>query len=286
MSDFFTFARAHGLIINDTHPSSRIRRCGTEAKPKSKNGAYWYDGERGWVQDWGALGELFWWDDPDRQEPTPEMRARWEAERKQRERDQEILWGKTATQAKRMLESCKTDEHNYLHRKGLGDMKGLVTPDGELFVPMYDFKTEALVGYQTIFWDEPNRQWLKKMKYGTRLKGAGLRLGPKVSDEVVLCEGYATGLTINKAMAQMRLPATVLICFNASNMITVAQMIKGVRRCYVFADNDKSQTGEKAAQATGFKYCMSPVEGEDANDLYVRAGLMAVCKLIMEARKL
>jgi hypothetical protein len=29
---------------------------------------------------------------------------------------------------------------------------------------------------------------------------------------------------------------------------------------------------------------MSPVEGEDANDLYVRAGLMAVNALMMAAR--
>jgi putative DNA primase/helicase len=63
----------------------------------------------------------------------------------------------------------------------------------------------------------------------------------------------------------------------------IASQYKG--RAYVFADHDKSETGEKSAQATGFPYCMSPVIGEDANDLHMRAGLMAVCQLLMEVRR-
>ena len=101
----------------------------------------------------------------------------------------------------------------------------------------------------------------------------------------MLCEGYATGLSIDRALQQMRLRATVLVCFNDSNMINIAKLTKGARR-YVFADNDKSGAGERAAVATGLNYCMSPVEGEDANDLHKRSGLMPLCNLIMTARKL
>ena len=52
----------------------------------------------------------------------------------------------------------------------------------------------------------------------------------------------------------------------------------------MFADNDESLTGERAAQVTGLPYCMSPVVGEDANDMHARAGLLAVAKTIMNMR--
>ena len=53
MSGFISFARAHGLDINPAKffPGEKIRRCGTVDKPKSSNGAYFWDGERGWVVD-------------------------------------------------------------------------------------------------------------------------------------------------------------------------------------------------------------------------------------------
>ena len=40
--NFIDFARAHGVDIDHTrlYPSEKIRRCGTVAKPKSGNGAY------------------------------------------------------------------------------------------------------------------------------------------------------------------------------------------------------------------------------------------------------
>ena len=77
------------------------------------------------------------------------------------------------------------------------------------------------------------------------------------------------------AVRQMRLNAAVLVCFSDSNMVHVAALTKGSRR-YVFADNDKSGAGERAAKETGLPYCMSPTLGEDANDLHKREGLVAV----------
>ena len=47
---FILFARAHGVDIEPSKlfPSDRIRRCGTVEKPRSGNGAYFWDGQRGW----------------------------------------------------------------------------------------------------------------------------------------------------------------------------------------------------------------------------------------------
>jgi putative DNA primase/helicase len=40
----------------------------------------------------------------------------------------------------------------------------------------------------------------------------------------------------------------------------------------VVADNDESGTGERVAKEIGWKYWMSDVVGEDANDTHVRLG--------------
>jgi len=97
-----------------------------------------------------------------------------------------------------------------------------------------------------------------------------------------LCEGCATGLSIYEALRLLRLDASVLVCFSDRNMTNVSGLVSGRR--FVFADNDKSGAGLKAAIDTGLPYCMADTEGWDANDLHGRSGLMAVCKKIMEAR--
>jgi hypothetical protein len=59
--------------------------------------------------------------------------------------------------------------------------------------------------------------------------------------------------------------------------------VKG--RNFAFAEHDKSGSGERAAQQAGLAFCMSPVEGEDANDLHQRAGLMTLCFLLLDMRR-
>ena len=50
------------------------------------------------------------------------------------------------------------------------------------------------------------------------------------------------------------------------------------------ADHDKCGAGEAAARAAGLPYRMSPILGEDANDLHVHAGLTALASLLVEVR--
>jgi hypothetical protein len=73
-----------------------------------------------------------------------------------------------------------------------------------------------------------------------------------------------------------------MVTFSAHNLVLVAQSVTG--RACVFADNDKSGTGQDAAEQTGLPWCMSPIEGEDANDLHMRAGLLAARQLLMQVR--
>lgn len=189
-----------------------------------------------------------------------------------------------AIHSQQLMDACKIKPHYYLNAKGLPHSTGLVTNDDVLVIPMRNAETNALHGVQTIAWLPDTHQWEKKMTHGMRAKGAVLRLGNARAKETFICEGYATGLSIEMALRQLRIQASVLICFSAGNLVHVAPMIKGVG--YVVADNDKSLTGELSAKKTGLRYCMSDVLGEDANDYMQRAGLMALCAMLMNVRRM
>ena len=283
---FIEFARAHGVEIDPSRlfASERIKRCGTTDKPNGTNGAYFWDGQRGWVFNWSAEARVQWFSDERTQPWTEEEKAAWRAKRQAAIASQDQGYQRAALRAAEMMRSAKPSEHNYLHNKGFPDAQGFVSEDGALLIPMRDLQTNNLHGVQVIRWDEESRRFTKKMTPGMRAKGAVFRMGEKTAPETFLVEGYATGLSVHAALRSVGLRASVMVCFSANNMELIARQIRG--RAFVFADNDKSGTGEKSAQATGLPYCMSPIEGEDANDLHARAGLMAVCAQLMAVRRL
>lgn len=282
MSDFHSFAIAHGLQIDKLYPADRVQRCSTVDKPRSKNGAWFFDGVRGWVCDWAQGGELHWFDGESKTF-TSEQRKAWARKKGALQSRQEEGWTNAALTAAIALRATKPAEHNYLHSKGLGHVLGLVNPEGDLLVPMRNFTTNELVGAQLIRWLNDERRYEKKMMPGMRAKGAVLRLGPKHAQETYLLEGYATGLSVEMAARQMHLSASVLVTFSDSNMVYIAPMVKGPAYC--FADNDESGAGLRAAEKIGFPWCMSETKGFDANDLHKKSGLLAVCKLLMNVRR-
>jgi putative DNA primase/helicase len=115
---------------------------------------------------------------------------------------------------------------------------------------------------------------------GMKAKGAVFRIGS--GKEIVLCEGYATGLSIHAASKRMSMNIAVMCCFSASNITEVAK----THGKYVLADNDQSQTGEKVAYATGLPWLMPEQVGMDWNDVHAKYGLMQVCKALMEVRRM
>lgn len=285
MMDFITFARAHGLEINPAkfYAGPKIKRCGTVDKPKGSNGAYFFDGDRGWVFNWAAEAKVQWWNAATAKPWTEADKAAWKAKRQAAQASQEQDYQRASMRAQELLRNAKPAEHAYLHRKGFPAAQGFVDAEGGLLIPMRDMFTNALNGLQVIRWDEESRKFEKKMLPGMKAKGAIFRMGSKNASETLLCEGYATGLSIVDAVRSVGLQAAVLVCFSANNLEHVAGQVKG--RGYVFADNDASGTGERAAQATGLPYCMSDAVGEDANDLHMRAGLFAVAQKLMEVRR-
>jgi putative DNA primase/helicase len=277
---FTQFAEANGVLIKSLKSSDRIQRCATTLHPKSSNGAYLWDGARGGVMAWDGSAQWYWYKDDNAKPWSDSEKRAWAMKRREAEEARERGHRRAATEADIQLRACKQQEHGYLKMKGFIHELGMVDADDTLHVPMRDWQTNALRGTQRISWD--GESWQKKMTYGMRAKGAVLRLGRPTARESWLVEGYATALSVKAAVAQLRLDANVYTCFSDSNLVYVAPLLKGTR--YVFADNDKSGAGERAALSTDLPWVMSPQIGHDANDWHVKAGIFAVCESMMRLR--
>jgi len=121
------------------------------------------------------------------------------------------------------------------------------------------------------------------MLLGMKARNSVLFIGDRKGEEFWLVEGYATGLSLHQALRSCGLKASVVVCFSASNLVAVADQIKGKR--FIFADNDASETGQKAAESTGLPWTMADEQGWDANDLHVKSGLFNVVAKIMELKR-
>lgn len=279
---FTNFAQAHGLVINSLYPSQKIKRCPTVDKPRSTNGAYFYDGERGWVFRWDAEATVQWWHDPNAkpwtEEQMAELRKRQAQDMKAKREEQ----ARVAKLAGQILADCELQRHGYLTAKGFPEALGLVL-DSVLHIPMRNAKTNQIQGLQRI--EMVDGKYSKKFMYGQSSKDAVLFLGDKANPQRIFCEGYSTGLSIQAALKQMRLQYTVVVCFSAKNMRSVAALLGG--NGYVFADNDKEDSmgrraGQMAAEEIGLPWVMADTEGFDANDMHQQDGLFALCRKVQE----
>lgn len=283
---FMHFAAAHGLLIRDLRDDGRIHRCPTSSKPRSDNGAYLFDGQRGWVMDWAAGDSPQWWNDPNARPWTEAEKAEWKRRQARQALDRLKQQAAAARQACDMIERARlvsptpatrwrqqaTPGHAYLIRKGF-PLEPYFELDGDLLVPMFDaIEYRKPIGLQRI-----NAEGDKKFLTGQRSKGAVFRLGSGRSREVWLCEGYATALSVRAALGALYRPADVVACFSAGNIRHVASLGIGT---HVMADHDASGAGEQAAQATGLPYAMPAQIGMDANDVHRADGLEAVVELV------
>jgi len=286
---FEEFARLQGLLLEVAYASEKIRRCATADHPRARNGAYFYDGRRGWVMCWDGDGELHWWNDPNDKPWSEAERRAWRQRRSVAQDLERRKHEEAAAKACALLGDCELATHPYLANKGFPDARGFVSAAHELLVPMRALHGNAVRGVQRIFWTAPSVEtgaagfWTKKFLYGMAPRDAVLRLGPARPFETWLCEGYATGLSIEAALRRMGLQAAVLVCFSDHNMVRVASQVEGRR--FTFADHDPKGAGQRAAARIGAPVAISPLAGEDANDLHQRAGLMALCALMLEARR-
>lgn len=263
--DFLQFAAIHGLDIRRLG-HGKISRCPTKDHARKDNGAYLFDGQWGWVQDWATMLEPAYWTDETITKPDElaALRAKMEASRKQHAIERAKDASNAAQKAKAIIKKTRIEQHSYLDSKGFKEAVGLVWyPDEDtnlLVIPM-EIAGE-IIGCQLI-----DRNGVKKFLKGQRTNGAAFTFGTSGFD--IWCEGYATAKSIHDCLSALKVPARVHACFSAGNMQRMAKT--GV----CVADNDASQTGERAAQATGLPYWMPDTIGTDFNDLHAEIGTFA-----------
>ena len=255
---FEDFARIHGLIIDRVIPHRQVRTP-TEDHPRSKNGSYKFLGHFGFVQNWATMSEPAIWFD-DKKTASIEVIKRSSA---QEDKERERLAKKASDKAGWILHQCKQETHPYLASKGFPNEVGNVWTKGDeriLVIPMRIDK--RLVGCQLI-----NDKGVKKFLYGQTTKGATFTMNAKGFP--ILCEGYATALSVREAMIANNIKYSIHVCFSASNMKLIAGKFPyGL----IVADNDNSHVGETTARKTGKPYWLSETIGEDFNDFHKRVG--------------
>ena len=127
-----------------------------------------------------------------------------------------------------------------------------------------------LVGCQLI-----SEDGTKKFLSGQRTKGAIAVIDNK--GVPILCEGYATAMSIRRALKAVKARYKIIICFSAGNMLEVS---KEYRDGFLVADNDA--TGIRVAKATGLPYWVSDIDGEDFNDAELRMGAMSAGESLLK----
>lgn len=191
----------------------------------------------------------------------------WRAERRERERI-EAGYARAAERAAAIVEACRIDTHVYLARKGFPEEQGLIDETGALIIPM-----RSVTDYRHIQSVQriEGADGAKKFLTGGRAKGAVFFIGAGL--ENWLCEGYATGLSIKRALDLMHRPARVVVCFSAANTRHVARILQN---CRIVADHDASGTGEHYARAAGCPWITLGEVGMDANDYERAHGIFAL----------
>lgn len=258
--DFMTFAQAHGLLIRSLVVGKWVRVPTTD-HAKKRNGAYKFMGDHGFVQNWANQTEPSLW----RPETPGEIKfdpvaAAVAARRQQQSLEQDRK--RAAEKAKWIIGQCSVGTHAYLARKGFPEERGLIWKKGDdemLVIPM---SVRDVVGCQIVSADGS-----KKFLHGQVTSMASFTMG---QGDPILCEGYATGLSLRACLSAAKLRRSVIVCFSAGNLVKLAAEHP---RAIVVADNDVSKAGEKAAISTGLPFWMSPQQGEDFNDYHQRVGL-------------
>jgi putative DNA primase/helicase len=268
---FIEFVRACGIVIHDYPPVGRWVRLPTEDKPKHRNGAVKFMGSFGFAQNHATQEAVSVWRSEDE---SPANIAEQKRIAKQAQRDIAQGQRRAAEKAEWILSQCELATHPYLASKGFPAERANVwtTDDNKrlLVIPMRVGR--QIVGCQLI-----GEDGTKKFLTGQRTSDAAFVIDNKGLP--VLCEGYATALSIRAALAALKARYTLFVCFSAHNL---GRLAKELPVGLVVADNDASGTGERVAKETGWPYFLPPEVGQDFND-YHQATSLFKCSQALRA---
>lgn len=308
--------RANGVAVSERITADGKRhRCHVEGdKPGSKNG--WYvlhidDRPAGIYGSWKMPGERFRWSVKGSTKLTPAERAKLhEAARHRRAETEKRNAIKHQAAAERAEEIFQAGgpviSHPYLVAKGVEPSEHLrvgawhwvdektgksrLVSDCALLVKMRDVHGK-IHSVQAIIPDErePNgfrKQYLK----GGAKEGHYFTIGRPVDNVVLVCEGLATGLSLNQCTRH-----AVLVAFDAGNLSRVAQAFHAEWprfRLVICADNDAwtprntglIAAGETAIAVNGVvaepRFLNTDTKPTDFNDLHQLEGQQAVLDIV------
>jgi putative DNA primase/helicase len=254
----------HEILIDYTPPIGVWKRYGTVDHPNKKNGAVKFMGDYAHVQNHATMIEpVTWFIDKNEKIDYEKIKK----DIKKAEIDRQEMQLKAKLKANFILKCCKNDTHQYLINKGFKDEQGLIyTVNDEklLVIPMRI--SNELCGVQLI-----NEQGEKKFLFGAKTAGATYKIGN--GEYHFICEGYATGLSLKRALNAFKIKYTIHVCFSAGNALNAS---KTIFKPIFIADNDKSGTGERVARESCAKWWMPPEIGFDANDYEVLHGTFSL----------
>lgn len=282
ISDFITFIVNNGIMprsTKDVVPSDHFKRLASQSDKGGKRSiSYWlkieHDFAYGYAHDFRTgISKSFKSYNQDSSLSRADI-ARIKALLKARQADQDAIiaarQAKTAQRAKKLWDGAKIGgESPYAEKKGIAAISARTIGD-DLLISLNDPKSGEIVSYQRI---RPDGR--KKFPFGGKKKGCCHVIGQiDPTKPFVMCEGYATGCTLHEAT---KMP--VVVAFDAGNMLPVAQALRGIYRTtpiIVAADNDQSQTGQKAADGVKAKVqnvtIVTPQTiGADFNDIGLEA---------------
>jgi len=262
---FIVFCQALGIVINTPPPLGIWRRYPTLDHPRKRNGAVKWMGDHGFAQNHALDAEVSLWQDDT---VTEGAKRDYHKLANEAEKARVHMQLSAANKAAAILKECRFAKHDYLKSKGFDEEEGNIWAiDGKQFLIIPMRVDGHLVGLQII-----DKDGTKKFLYGQRTAGSEFCFDNKGPH--ILCEGYATALSIRKALKNMKKRYTIHVCFSAGNMKKVASTIEGTG--LIVADNDESGTGERTAKEISWPYWMSDKVGEDFNDAHQRLGLFKV----------
>jgi putative DNA primase/helicase len=284
IADFQAFMESHGIVCPEPIVRDGERHRFAMLGERKKDA--WYrlypnDPPAGNFGHWRMHPDgkgVNWSRKPDRVLSKEEIEAhRREDERrkKQRQREIKVLQEITANKAREVWSVSAPDpakNHGYVIAKGIephvgrvfqgethtfeNESKPLPINQGDLVVPIT--REGKLVSVQLIRADGSGKFFLPK----TPTTGSYCLIGPKPTNEIVICEGYATGASIHEATG---LP--VFVAFNCGNLKPVAKALRQRNpdaRILIVADDDRFKE-----QNAGIK-CAS----EAAGDIDVRGTMV------------
>lgn len=217
----------------------------------------------------GAFGswktsESHTWCEAGAKPPTPDereaLRRHLQGAQAAREAGQAAVHAEARAKAARLWRTARpaTNAHPYLVRKGIFAM-GIRRLRDMLLIPARD----ASGTLHTLQFIGPDGG--KRFLTGGRIAGCYFSMG-RLTDSLLLCEGYATGATLHQATGH-----SVAVAFNCGNLPAVARALRAkfpALRIVVCADNDVNTRGNpglkwahEAAQAVGGFVAVPRFEG-------------------------